>query len=126
MRFNLNDLFTHSWGSMPCGVAVAEGLRRMGQPDAADHLPTDQESASRLLAALTATGGPWAMIGTDRCCARPGDVLVSETPGEDWHVSLCTDPVYALTSTRSHGVHRIRIARMQRVTGVYRFQGVPA
>lgn len=119
IKIGLDDLLGRVWGQMNCGEATVEGLRRQGQIRASQHLPTDIESASRLIAG---GGEQWRCVGLEGCLAKPGDIVVSEGP-LGWHVSLCTGPRYVLTSSIRHGVHLLALSRVQGVQGVYRWGG---
>jgi hypothetical protein len=123
MTLRFDDLFSLSWEEMNCGQAVAEGLRRLGMMEAADHIPTDQETGARLIAAVVGEGGPWALVGEEGCAARRvGDVISFETDG-GWHVSVVVDGTYVLSSSKGRGPYLIRRARLRGVTGVYRWEG---
>lgn len=121
IRFD--DLFAFTWKEMNCGKVAAEGLRRLGLADAAEHVPVDQESGARAVQSAQSGEAAWKKVGADRCAAtKRGDLLVY--PNElGWHVSMLTDnPLYVLTSTLRRGPHLLRKSRVPSCE-VYRWEG---
>lgn len=116
---SFTDLLQKPWSDMNCGEAVVEGLRRQGQHRASLHVPTDPVSAARCVASGFYR---WDRVGSETCNAIPGDLIVSE--GEmGWHVSLCVNRQYVLTSHKRQGVRMMRIGAISDIEGVYRWGG---
>lgn len=116
---NYTDLLGTPYERMNCGQVAAEGLRRLGLEDAAAALPTDQESAARL---VSQGHGRWVFVSHDVGQACVGDVIVSDGPEHGLHVALVIKPGKALTSARKSGVYAPPVSRITAVRGVHRFQ----
>jgi hypothetical protein len=113
-----SDLLGTPWSELNCGEVVAEGLNRMGLQKASQAVPTDQQTAANLVAA---NFGHWQFVSYDVRDAQVGDLILSDGPEQDLHVSLVIEPRRALTSAKRVGVYAPPISRITQVRGVYRF-----
>ncbi|NNL47238.1 MAG: hypothetical protein HKO76_02615 [Acidimicrobiia bacterium] len=117
------DLLGRSYATWNCGEVVSEYLYRIGQHDASEWIPVDQETAAK---AIRDEGYRWEKVGDDPTKVKGrGVVILADGTNGHLQAAITIGNGKALTSSRTMGVHAVSLTSFRRrvVHGCYVWRG---